>query len=134
MVTHDRYFLDRVVNRIIELDRRQLVSYSGNYTRYLEQSAEHHERLAEMEEDRRRLLRRELEWLHRSPSARATKQKARKQRVEELLTLRFDSRQDKVAMALASRRLGKKVLAARNLAKGYSGKPVFAGVDFELDP
>ena len=134
MVTHDRYFLDRVVNRIVELDRRQLVSYSGNYTRYLEQSAEHHERLAEMEEDRRRLLRRELEWLHRSPSARATKQKARKQRVEELLTLRFDSRQDKVAMALASRRLGKKVLAARNLAKGYSGKPVFAGVDFELEP
>ena len=134
MVTHDRYFLDRVVNRIVELDRRQLASYNGNYTRYLEQSAERHERLAEMEEDRRRLLRRELEWLHRSPSARATKQKARKQRVEELLSLRLDSRQDKVAIALASRRLGKKVLTAHNLAKAYDGKPVFAGVDFELAP
>ncbi|MEZ4767579.1 MAG: ABC-F family ATP-binding cassette domain-containing protein [Caldilineales bacterium] len=134
MVTHDRYFLDRVVNRIVELDRRQLVSYSGNYTRYLEQSAVRHERLAEMEEDRRRLLRRELEWLHRSPSARSTKQKARKQRVDELLTLNYDSRQDKVAMTLASRRLGKKVLAARGLAKAYDGKPVFAGVDFELAP
>ena len=134
MVTHDRYFLDRVVNRIVELDRRQLVSYTGNYTRYLEQSAVRHERLAEMEEDRRRLLRRELEWLHRSPSARATKQKARKQRVDELLTISYDSRQDKVAMTLASRRLGKKVLTARGLAKAYDGKPVFADVDFELAP
>ena len=106
MVTHDRYFLDRVVNRIIELDRRQLVSYPGNYTRYLELSAERQERLADQEEDRRRLLRQELEWLHRSPSARSTKQKARKQRVDEMMSLRYDSRQDRVTMALAGRRLG----------------------------
>lgn len=77
MVTHDRYFLNRVVNRIIELDRRQLISYPGNYMRYLEQSAEQHERLVKAKEDRRRALRRELEWLRRSPMARGAKQKAR---------------------------------------------------------
>lgn len=134
MVTHDRYFLDRVVNRIVELDRRQLESYPGNYTRYLELSAERHQRLAKQEQDRQRLLRRELAWVQRSPMARGTKQKARKQRVEELLTLRYDSRREQVSMALAGRRLGKKVLAARGLAKAYGERPVFSGVDFELAP
>jgi len=134
MVTHDRYFLDRVVNRIIELDRRQLVNYPGNYTRYLEQSAERQERLVKAEEDRRRLLRRELEWMRRSPMARGTKQKARIQRVAELQQLRYDSQQDRVAIYLAGRRLGKKVLEARGLSKAYDDLPVFAGLDFELAP
>ncbi len=134
MVTHDRYFLDRVVNRIVELDRRQLISYPGNYTRYLEQSVERHERLVKAEEDRRRLLRRELEWLRRSPMARGTKQKARKQRVAELQQLRYDSQQDRVAMVLAGRRLGKKVLAAHGLSKSFSDLRVFSNLDFELAP
>jgi ATP-binding cassette subfamily F protein uup len=132
MVTHDRYFLNRVVNRIVELDRRQLVSYPGNYTRYLEQAAERHERLVKAEEDRHRLLRRELEWLRRSPMARGTKQKARIQRVEELQLLRYDSQQDRVAMHMAGRRLGTKVLAVQGLAKSYGDLQVFAGLDFEL--
>jgi ATP-binding cassette subfamily F protein uup len=134
LVTHDRYFLDRVVNRIVELDRRQLISYPGNYTRYLEQSAERHARLVKAEEDRQRLLKRELEWLRRSPMARGTKQKARRQRADEMERLRYDTQQERVAMALASRRLGKKVLAAHGLAKSYDGKPVFAGLDFDLAP
>ncbi len=134
LVTHDRYFLDRVANRIVELDRRQLVSYPGNYSRYLEQSAERHARLVKAEEDRQRLLRRELEWLRRSPMARGTKQKARRQRAEEMERLRYDTQQEQVAMALASRRLGKKVLTARGLAKAYDGAPVFEQVDFELAP
>jgi ATP-binding cassette subfamily F protein uup len=134
MVTHDRYFLDRVVNRIVELDRRQLAAYPGNYTRYLEQSAERHERLVKAEEDRRRLLRRELEWLRRGPMARGTKQKARKQRVAELQQLRYDSQQDRVAMVLAGRRLGKKVLAAVGLSKAYGALRVFSELDFALAP
>jgi ATP-binding cassette subfamily F protein uup len=134
LVTHDRYFLDRIANRIVELDRRQLVSYPGNYSDYLEQSAERHARLVKAEEDRQRLLKRELEWLRRSPMARGTKQKARRQRAEEMERLRYDTQQERVAMALASRRLGKKVLAARSLAKAYDGAPVFAAVDFELAP
>ncbi len=134
MVTHDRYFLNRVVNRIVELDRRQLVSYPGNYTRYLEQSAERHERLMKAEEDRQRLLKRELEWLRRGAMARGTKQKARKQRVAELQQLRYDSQQDRVAMLLAGRRLGKKVLEARGLNKSYGDLRVLNGLDFELAP
>ncbi len=134
MVTHDRYFLNRVVNRIIELDRRQLVSYPGNYTRYLEQSAERHERLAKAEEDRRRLLRRELEWVRRSPMARGTKQKARIQRVAEMEQIQYDSQQDRVAILLAGRRLGKKVLEARGLSKSYGDLRVLSGLDFDLAP
>ncbi|MGC8780982.1 MAG: ABC-F family ATP-binding cassette domain-containing protein [Anaerolineae bacterium] len=134
MVTHDRYFLNRIVNRIVELDRRQLIGYPGNYAHYLEQSAERHERLVKAEEDRRRTLRRELEWLRRSPMARGTKQKARKQRVEELKQIRYDSRQDRVAMKLAGRRLGKKVLEARGLCKAYGDLRVLDHLDFSLAP
>jgi ATP-binding cassette subfamily F protein uup len=134
MVTHDRYFLDRVVNRIVELDRRQLVSYPGNYTQYLEARALRHQALAEAEQKRRKLLVRELEWLRRSPMARGTKQKARKQRVEELMQIRYDSGDDMVAIALAGRRLGKQVLSAQGLVKGYGGAPVVDDVSLVLEP
>lgn len=134
MVTHDRYFLDRVVNRIIELDRRKLVSYPGNYTRYLQLRSERHERLAAQEGDRQRRLRQELEWLRRAPKARGTKQKARKQRVEELQTLSYDSAEARVAIALAGRRLGKRVLEVQNLSKAYGPLQLFSGIDMHLDP
>ena len=134
MVTHDRYFLDRVANRIVELDRRQLVSYSGNYTRYLEEHERRSQRLVEAEEKRQNLLRRELEWLRRQPMARGTKQKARKQRVEEMLQLRYDSGDERVAIALASRRLGNKVLDAQGLTRRFGENTVLAGVDLHLEP
>jgi ATP-binding cassette subfamily F protein uup len=133
MVTHDRYFLDRVANRIVEMDRRQLVSYSGNYTHYLEERDSRGQRLAEAEEKRQNLLRRELDWLRRQPMARGTKQKSRKQRVEEMLQLRYDSGDERVAIALASRRLGNKVLDASGLTKRYGEKTVLAGVDLHLE-
>ena len=134
MVTHDRYFLDRVVNRIIEIDRRKLVNFPGNYSRYLELSAERKERLAAAEQKRQNLLRRELEWLRRGVMARGTKQKARKQRVEELQRLNYDSGENTVALALASRRLGKKVLEATNLSKAYGDNQLFEDVGFSLVP
>jgi ABC transport system ATP-binding/permease protein len=134
MVTHDRYFLDRVVNRIIELDRRQLISYPGNYRRYLAQRTTRHEQLAAAEAKRQALLRRELEWLRRGAMARSTKQKARKQRITELQQLSYDRGEENVAMALAGRRLGKKVLEARGLSKSYDGNPLFQGLDFSLVP
>lgn len=134
MVTHDRYFLDRVVNRIVELDRRQLVSYSGNYSQYLEERAARQQRLAEAEQKRRKLLMRELEWVRRAPSARGTKQKARKQRVEELMQIRYDSGEERVALALASRRLGSQVLHAQGLVKEFDGKRVVDGLDLTLEP
>ena len=134
MVTHDRYFLDRVVNRIIELDRRQLVSYPESYRRYLELRTSRHEQLAKREEDRRRELRRELEWLRRGAKARSTKQKARSQRVAEMSTIEYDSGEQRVALALAGRRLGKRVLVAEGLTKAWDGRPVLRGVDLKLGP
>lgn len=134
LVTHDRYFLDRVVNRIVELDRRSLVSYPGGYARYLELRGARHERLAQAEADRRRLLARELDWLRRSPKARGTKQKARAERAAELERLAYDSGEEQVVMTLAGRRLGRKVLEARGLAKAYGGAAVFRNLDFRLGP
>ena len=134
VVTHDRYFLDRVVNRIVELDRRRLVSYPGNYTRYLEEHGRRQEQLAVLEQKRQKLLQRELEWVRRGPMARGTKQKARKQRVEELLRLRYDSGEDIVSMALASRRLGKKALSATGLTKRYGSTAVVDDVSIRLEP
>ena len=134
MVTHDRYFLDRVVNRIVELDRRQLVSYAGNYTHFLEAREQRHEQLAEAETKRRNLLRRELEWLRRQPMARGTKQKARKERVEALMQIEYDSGTARVAIALASRRLGSKVLTAKGLVKHFDGQAVVNHIDLNLEP
>ena len=134
MVTHDRYFLDRVVNRIVELDRRQLVSYAGNYSSYLEMSSERHEQLSAAEQKRKQLLRRELEWVRRGAMARSTKQKARLQRVAEMQKLSFDRRENQVAMSLAGRRLGTRVLEARNLSKSFGDLTLFEHQDFDLNP
>ena len=134
MVTHDRHFLDRVVDRVVELDRRQLVSYAGNYSRYLELRLLRHERLASEERQRQKLLKRELDWIRRTPMARGTKQKARQQRAAELQRIHYDSDTDRVVMALATRRLGKTVLTAKGLTKFYAGAPAVDRVDFSLEP
>lgn len=132
IVTHDRYFLDRVVNRIIELDRRQLVSYPANYSQYIELRQQRNEKLVVEEEKQRQHLRRELDWLHRSPMARSTKQKARIQRVEALQTINYDKGDQKVVLSIAGRRLGKRVLEARGLSKSYGDLCLFDGLDFDL--
>ncbi|MGB1249697.1 MAG: ABC-F family ATP-binding cassette domain-containing protein [Candidatus Promineifilaceae bacterium] len=133
MVTHDRYFLDHVANQILELERRQLVKYPGNYSAYLEQRAERQEMLAKKEEKRQSLIKRELAWMRRAPTARGTKQKARKQRVEELMSGSYDRNDQRVAMALAGRRLGTRVLSAENLSVAFDGIPLFDGVNFTLE-
>ncbi|MDJ0757064.1 MAG: ABC-F family ATP-binding cassette domain-containing protein [Ardenticatenaceae bacterium] len=134
MVTHDRYFLENVATRIVELDRRQLISYPGNYRQYLEQRAAREAQLQQQEEKRQTWLKRELAWLHRGAQARSTKQKARKQRIEELQDIKYDRGNERVAMSLASRRLGKRVLEARNLSKTLGGIPLFTNLDFDLIP
>jgi ATP-binding cassette subfamily F protein uup len=134
MVTHDRYFLDRVVNRIVELDRRELVNYPGNYSRYLELRTRRQEGMAAAEQKRHSLLRRELAWLRRGAMARSTKQKARKRRVEELQQLTHDRGDETVAIALAGRRLGKKVLEAKDIGKAFGPLQLFQNVDFFLSP
>jgi ABC transport system ATP-binding/permease protein len=134
LVTHDRYFLDRVVNRIIELDRREIMSYPGNYGRYLTQRTARDERLAAAEAKRQKLLKQEMEWLRRAPMARGTKQKARQQRIEIMQTIGYDRSDKRVVMALAGRRLGKQVLTATSLSKSYGDLTLFRNLDFELVP
>src|SRR5262249_56215901 len=84
LVTHDRYFLDRVVGRIVEVDRAKLYSYPGNYSRFLELKAERTEKQAHDELRRRTILRKELVWLRRGAQARTTKQQARIDRIEAM--------------------------------------------------
>jgi ABC transport system ATP-binding/permease protein len=134
MVTHDRYFLDRVVNKIVELERRELVSFSGNYGRYLQQRTTREEQLKTAETKRQALLRQELAWLRRGAQSRTTKQKARIQRVAELQTIAYDKGDQRVAMALASRRLGKRVLEATDLSKAYGDVQLFQNLNLLLDP
>ena len=85
MITHDRYFLDRVTNRIIELDRGNIYSYPGNYTAFLEKKIERLETEQVQEEKKNALIRNELKWVRRGAKARSTKQKARLQRFDELV-------------------------------------------------
>ena len=119
LVTHDRYFLDRVTNRTFELDRGQLYSYEGNYATFLEKKAEREENEAAAESKRQNLLRRELAWLRRGAKARTTKQKARVQRAEELRDRAVEGPAAKMDMALGASRLGKKVIEIEHISKAY---------------
>jgi ATP-binding cassette subfamily F protein uup len=119
LITHDRYFLDRVTNRIIEIDRGDIYTYSGNYSYYLEKKAEAEESAVSSQRKFQGVLRRELEWLKRGPKARSTKQKARIDRIRDMQATEFKQAQGKVDIATASRRIGKKVIKLNNISKGY---------------
>ncbi|MFE5317384.1 ABC-F family ATP-binding cassette domain-containing protein [Paenibacillus sp. NPDC056579] len=125
LVTHDRYFLDRVTNRIIELDHGKLYSYEGNYAAFLEKKAERLEREAAEEDKRQNMLRRELAWLRRGAKARTTKQKARIDRVVELRDRKVDGPAAKLEMALGASRLGKKVIELEGVSKSFDGRKMF---------
>jgi len=117
LVTHDRYFLDRVTNRIFELHRGKLFVYEGNYSVFLEKKADREEQEASSEAKRQNLLRRELEWLRRGAKARSTKQKARIERAEELRDRKTDRPDEAVDFAVGGSRLGKKVIELNGVGK-----------------
>ncbi|WP_454190430.1 ABC-F family ATP-binding cassette domain-containing protein [Paenibacillus sp. Marseille-Q7038] len=117
MITHDRYFLDRVANVMIELDHGRLFRYEANYTRFLELKAEREEREASSEQKRQNLLRSELAWIRRGAKARTTKQKARIDRFEKLKDQDNLHRSGELEMSVASARLGKKILEIEHLSK-----------------
>ncbi|MCF8564116.1 ABC-F family ATP-binding cassette domain-containing protein [Alicyclobacillus tolerans] len=124
MVTHDRYFLDRVVNRIFELDRGKLYRYPGSYNAYLEGKLARIEELRATEDKRQNFLRNELEWISRGPKARGTKQKARTDRYYELLEKTPEVEDAQLEFSAASTRLGKTVIELQHVSKGYGGKAV----------
>lgn len=122
MVTHDRYFLDRVVNKTIELDKGKMYTYNGNYTQFLQLKAEREEREAANERKRQNFLRTELEWVRRGAQARSTKQKARLERFEEISNMTGPSKKQNVEIAGLSSRLGRKTIEAENICKAYGDK------------
>ncbi|MCB5950641.1 ABC-F family ATP-binding cassette domain-containing protein [Enterococcus sp. BWT-B8] len=131
MVTHDRYFLDRIVNRIFELSHGKLYEYKGNYEAYLRSKAERERVEIEQEEKRKQLFKKELEWMRAGVQARGTKQQARQDRFHELKeNLNQVQSKESVELNLASQRLGKKVLEIKNGFYSIEGKQLLR--DFSL--
>lgn len=124
MVTHDRYFLDRVTNQIIELDRGNLYSYSGNYSCFLEKKLERVQIEAAGEKKRQILLKKELEWIKKGAKARTTKQKARIERFENLRDQEVNEASEKMEISVAGSRLGKKVIELEHINKSFGPKKV----------
>lgn len=122
MITHDRYFLDRVTNRILELNSGNLYSYSGNYSIFLEKKVEREQLESTLERKRESFLNRELAWIKRGAKARSTKQKARIQRFERINDEHFESAAEKIEISVAGSRLGKKVMEVNEISKSYNGK------------
>jgi ABC transport system ATP-binding/permease protein len=131
LVTHDRYFLDRVANRMFELDRGNLYSYKGNYAAFLEAKAIREENEAATLEKSKNLFRRELEWIRRGAKARSTKQKARIQRFEELddKIANGKTSSEKLDISLNGNRLGKQVLELKDASKNYEDKVILEHFD-----
>lgn len=126
LVTHDRYFLNRVTNRIYELDHGKLYQYDGNYETFLEKKAEREAQELAAEQKHANTLRRELQWLKRGARARSTKQKARIQRVDELKQQTFQTKKEQLEFQVGSARLGKKVLEVKNITKSFGDKQVIS--------
>ncbi|WP_054955455.1 ABC-F family ATP-binding cassette domain-containing protein [Paenibacillus dakarensis] len=122
MITHDRYFLDRVANVMLELDHGRLFRYEANYSKFLELKAEREEREAAAEQKRQNLFRHELAWMRRGAKARSTKQKARIERFEALKEQELVHSSAELDVSVASARLGKKILEIDHLHKQIGNK------------
>lgn len=130
MITHDRYFLDRVTNKIIELDRGNLYLYEGNYSDFLEKKAERLQVEASKEEKRQKLILKELKWVRRGAKARTTKQKARLQRFDELVSTDYITVNTDIEMPFVGRRLGKKIIEINNISKSFYNKVLVKDFDY----
>ncbi|NMF83221.1 ABC-F family ATP-binding cassette domain-containing protein [Nodosilinea sp. P-1105] len=134
LITHDRYFLDQVTNRILEIDRGDLYSYAGSYAYYLEKKALAEAAEVSSQKKHAGVLRRELEWLKRGPKARSTKQKARIDRIGDMQSRDFKQALGKVDIATAGRRIGKKVVELEAVSKHYDGRVLFKDVTYAFAP
>lgn len=129
MVTHDRYFLDRVSNRILEISHGAMYSYQANYTKFLELKAAREEMELASERKRQSVLRMELEWAKRGCKARSTKQRARLERLEALKNGSAPLADQAVEMDAAEVRMGKKTIELHHVSKGYGTEKIID--DFE---
>lgn len=122
MVTHDRYFLDSVCNRIVEIDKGKIYSYQANYSGYLELKTQRQEMETASERKRQSILRVELEWIQRGARARSTKQKARIQRYEELRDRENPAQDSQMELSSISTRMGKTTVELENICKAYGDR------------
>jgi ATP-binding cassette subfamily F protein uup len=132
LVTHDRYFLDRVCQRIVELDGGRLYSYPGAYSRFLELKAERSAQQASDEARRQTILKKELAWLRRGARARTTKQQARIDRINTLQADAPDAQRGTVEIGSATRRLGKTVVELRGVSKRYGARQIIHYVTLSI--
>ena len=134
LITHDRYFLDQVTQRILEIDRGDLYTYSGNYSYYLEKKALAETAAVKSQRKHQGILRRELEWLKRGPKARSTKQQARIDRIHGMQEQTFKEGPGKVEIDTPGRRIGKKVIELTHISKGYNGRTLVKDFSYEFSP
>jgi ATP-binding cassette subfamily F protein uup len=134
LITHDRYFLDRVTSRILELDQGELLLYHGNYSYYLEHKATAEAALVSSQKKHASVLRRELEWLKRGPKARSTKQKARIERAHALQAQEFKQSLGKVDISTVGRRIGKKVIELHGVSKSFGDRPIIRNFSYLFGP
>ncbi len=130
MITHDRYFLDRVVNKIFELDRGSLYIYDGAYSNFIEKKIERKSLESAAEDKRCSLYKKELEWIRTGPRARRTKQKARIQRFEELKESIGVTDDSKLDISVGHTRLGKKIMEIANISKRFDDRPLIKDFDY----
>ena len=132
LVTHDRYFLDSICNKIMEIDRHKAYFYEGGYTSFLEGREERINALQKEQDRLSTILRRELEWLHRGPKARTGKDSGRKQRIEEMLGQKTRAEEESRAFSSIARRMGKKILELKNISVSRGDKKILEGFNLEF--
>lgn len=134
LITHDRYFLDRVCNVMLELDHGRLFRYEANYSRFLELKSEREEREAASEQKRQNLLRNELAWIRRGAQARSTKQRARIERFEKLQNMKTEYKSSTLDISVASTRLGRKIVEISGLRKSAEGRLLIGELTYTAVP
>jgi ATP-binding cassette subfamily F protein uup len=134
LVTHDRYFLDRVTNRIMEIDRSCVQAFEGNYAYYLEKKEEQELTRAAEGQKREMLIRRELAWLRRGAKARTRKSKSRIDRAESLMAEPKEAARAELDISVGSSRTGKKILELHDIEKSYDGRTLIENFSYTLKP
>ncbi len=135
LITHDRYFLDNVVNWILELDRGRYFPYEGNYSTYLEKKAKRLEQEARDDAGRQKAIKDELDWIRQSPKARQTKSKARIKAFDELVAAQENRTPGKAQILIQlPERLGGKVIEVKGVSKKFGDKQLFENLSFTLPP
>ena len=135
LITHDRYFLDNVVDWILEIDRGLSIPWKGNYSEYLDQKRKLLDTKKQSEARTEKMFQRELEWKSRTPAARMKRAKARLNRFKELQDMRPEAQLDEVDLRIPpGPRLGDKVIDVRDLEKGFGGRTLIKGLSFSMPP